>query len=126
MSPVWHWLGNVQARVNLRLPDPMLSKPGSLPLGPSYAFEVKFDGFRAIVDTHDGLRVRSRRGWNMTGLLPELAELPAGLTLDGELVAFADGSPHFPLVCDRMLRGRAKVRLTFMVFDLLARDGESL
>jgi hypothetical protein len=35
--------------VNLRLPDPMLSRPGELPLGPSYSFEVKFDGFRAMV-----------------------------------------------------------------------------
>jgi ATP-dependent DNA ligase len=28
----------------------MLSRPAELPLGPSYSFEVKFDGFRAIVD----------------------------------------------------------------------------
>jgi ATP-dependent DNA ligase len=33
----------------------------------------------------------------MTGRLPELAELPAGLVLDGEIVAFnAAGVPHFP------------------------------
>ena len=29
---------------------------------------------------------RSRRGWNMTQLLPELRYLPGGLVLDGELV----------------------------------------
>jgi hypothetical protein len=38
----------------------------------------------------DGLRIRSRRGWDMSGLLPELSELPRGLVLDGELVAFGD------------------------------------
>jgi ATP-dependent DNA ligase len=36
-------------------------------------------------------QVRSRRGWNMTALLSELADLPAGAILDGEIVAFADG-----------------------------------
>ena len=71
----------------MRLPDPMLSRPGTLPLGANYAFEVKWDGFRAIVPTIDGLRVRSRRGWNMTERVPELAALPAGLVLDGELEA---------------------------------------
>jgi ATP dependent DNA ligase-like protein len=71
----------------MRLPDPMLARPASLPLGSGYSYEVKWDGFRAIVSTESGLRVRSRRGWDMTALLPELAKLPSGLVLDGELVA---------------------------------------
>jgi len=33
----------------LRLPDPMLSRPGPLPTGSGWSFEVKWDGFRAIV-----------------------------------------------------------------------------
>src|SRR5436190_554396 len=41
----------------------MLSRPGPVPQG-DYAYEVKWDGFRAMVSTVDGLRVRSRRGWN--------------------------------------------------------------
>ena len=44
----------------------MLLRPGSIPTGTEWAFEVKWDGFRAVVSTEDGLRVRSRRGWNMT------------------------------------------------------------
>jgi bifunctional non-homologous end joining protein LigD len=89
------------------LPDPMLSRPGTLPLGSGYAYEVKFDGFRGIVATIDGLRVRSRGGWNMTERLPELADLPAGLVLDGELVALGeDGLPSFPRLSDRVLHGR--------------------
>ena len=51
----------------------MLTRPADLPLGPGYAFEVKWDGFRALVSTIDGLRVHSRRGWDMTERLPELA-----------------------------------------------------
>jgi ATP-dependent DNA ligase len=49
----------------------MLARPDALP-GGDYAYEVKWDGFRAIVSTEDGLRVRRRRGWNMTERLPEL------------------------------------------------------
>jgi ATP-dependent DNA ligase len=48
-------------------------------------FELKWDGVRALVSTEDGQRVRSRRGWNMTPVLPELRTLPTGLLLDGEL-----------------------------------------
>jgi bifunctional non-homologous end joining protein LigD len=62
----------------------MLSRPGPLPLGSEWSFELKWDGFRAIVSTEDGLYVRSRRGWDMTTVLPELRRLPAGLVLDGE------------------------------------------
>jgi ATP-dependent DNA ligase len=44
---------------------------------------------RAIVSTQDGLlRVRSRRGWDMTHAVAELTGLPAGMVLDGELIAF--------------------------------------
>jgi ATP-dependent DNA ligase len=70
------------------------------------------------------LRVRSRRGWNIAPLLPELAGLPAGLTLDGDLVAFQSGTPHFPLVCDRLLHRRPGIKLFYELFDLLALDGE--
>jgi bifunctional non-homologous end joining protein LigD len=108
----------------LRLPSPMLSRSGLIPRG-DYAYELKFDGFRAIVGRHDGFRVLSRRGWDMTKLLPELGDLPAGCIFDGEVVAFADGGPHFPLVCDRLLHGDGRVPLTYVIFDLLAVDGES-
>ena len=44
----------------------MLAKSGSLPTRGAWAYEVKWDGFRAIVSSEGPLRVRSRRGWNMT------------------------------------------------------------
>jgi ATP-dependent DNA ligase len=68
---------------------------------------VKWDGFRAIVAAEDGLQFRSRRGWSMTDLVPELARLPSGLALDGEFVAFGDdGRPSFPPLSQRMLMRR--------------------
>src|SRR4051794_15978000 len=106
---------------------PMLSRPGEIPAGPGWSFEVKWDGFRGLVSTEDGLRVRSRRGWDMTALLPELADLPPGLVLDGELVAFNDeGNPHFPLLSRRILQGDRTIQVHLMIFDLLAINGECL
>jgi len=42
-------------------PDPERSR---------WAYEVKWDGFRAIVSTETALRIRSPRGWNMTSAPP--------------------------------------------------------
>jgi bifunctional non-homologous end joining protein LigD len=97
-----------------RLPEPVLAKSGPLPEGPDWRFELKLDGFRAIVSTTGGLRVRSRRGWDMTSLVPELADLPPPLTLDGEVIAFGDNRlPSFPRLCERMLHGRRGIGVAF-------------
>jgi ATP-dependent DNA ligase len=109
--------------VALRLPQPMLARSAPLPTG-DYSFELKWDGFRALLARNGDFRVRSRRGWDMTRLLPELGDLPAHGIFDGELVAFADGVPHFPLVCARLLHGDRRVPLTFVLFDVLELDGE--
>jgi bifunctional non-homologous end joining protein LigD len=101
----------------------MLARPDRLP-GGDYAYEVKFDGFRAIVSTEDGLRVQSRRGWSMEDRMHELAGLPRGLVLDGELVAFGlDGRPSFPLLARRVLHGRDAIPVTLMIFDVLRIEG---
>ena len=72
------------------------------------------------MSTEGGLRVRSRRGWAITELVPELGDIPLESTLDGELVAFVpDGAPDFPLVCERMLMRRRHVPVAFAAFDLL-------
>jgi pimeloyl-ACP methyl ester carboxylesterase len=106
------------------LPQPMLARPDRLPRG-DYGYEVKWDGFRALVSTEDGLLVRSRRGWDMTGLLPELAHLPAGLALDGELVVIGpDRVPSFPLLTRRLLARDASVPALLMVFDVLRVEDE--
>jgi bifunctional non-homologous end joining protein LigD len=66
----------------------MLARSGTLPTRGDWSYEVKWDGFRALISTEQGFRVRSRRGWDMTPLVPELAALPVFATLDGELCAF--------------------------------------
>lgn len=111
-----------------RLPSPMLLRSAALPTGPGYVFEPKWDGFRAIVSTQRGHpKVRSRRGWEMSGLVPELGGLPRGCVFDGELVAFGDdGLPSFPRVCQRVLHGNAAIPVMFIAFDVLAEPGGEL
>ena len=62
--------------VGRMLPSPMLLRAGPIPTGAGWSFEVKYDGFRAIVSTENGFQVRSRRGWNMAERVPELRNLP--------------------------------------------------
>ena len=121
---------------------PMLAKLEALPSDESqWAFEVKWDGVRAITHSEPGrLRLLSRNGNDVTAAYPELRPLNSALgshraILDGEVVAFdSEGKPSFQLLQPRMhLRGEAAVRrhaqsspVTYMIFDLLWLDGHSL
>jgi bifunctional non-homologous end joining protein LigD len=85
------------------------------------------DGFRAIVSTEGPLRVRSRRGWNMTEQVRFLEQLPVRAVLDGELVAFGeDGKPDFERVCERMLFRHDEIPLVFVAFDVLSIEGDDV
>src|SRR5918992_4559192 len=105
----------------------MLTRSAELPLGSGYAYEIKWDGFRALVSTVDRLIVRSRRGWDMTHAVPELERLPAGLILDGELIALGDdGLPSFPRLSERVLHRHDGIGVSYVIFDVLACDGHSV
>lgn len=104
-------------------------------LATDYAFEPKWDGWRASVTVHDGrVILRTRTGRDVTEGVPELQPLADALegrsvVLDGELVA-DDGAPlSFYRVGSRVAsrrdtsRARA-VPLTLVVFDLLYLDGD--
>ena len=104
--------------------DPMLAIRWGRPFSdPEWAFEVKWDGIRALA-SWDGkqLTVRSRTGRGLTEAYPELDRLE-GLPpciLDGEIVAFDElGRPSFS-----HLQQRASVEtpISYMVFDLLYLD----
>jgi len=90
-------------------------------------FEVKWDGYRAIISTAEGeIRARSRRGLDLLEPFPELGllQLPAGVVLDGEVVAFdEEGRPSFSLLQRRTgFGGRgtgAQVGVNLVVFDIL-------
>ncbi|MFV1962760.1 MAG: hypothetical protein ACC658_13130, partial [Acidimicrobiia bacterium] len=96
-------------------------------------FEVKWDGYRAVVGSEAGkIRARSRRGLDLVGPFPELAQLdiPDGVVVDGEIMAFdGEGRPSFSLLQRRTGFGGAgtgvSVGVNFVAFDVLFR-GEDL
>jgi bifunctional non-homologous end joining protein LigD len=104
----------------------------------AWSFEVKWDGWRALVCVDGGLKVRTRSGRQVSDSLPELASLVDALggrsaILDGELVACPDGVVDFYALAPRMLHsGRMaswaarELPVTFVAFDLLHLDGEDL
>jgi bifunctional non-homologous end joining protein LigD len=120
--------------------EPMLAVPGTLPVDCSrFALEVKWDGIRAIVYIHDGVRITGRRGTDFTRRYPEIAALGASLAgrqaiLDGELVAFDErGRPSFELLQRRMNVDDPRaagllslVPVSYLPFDLLHLDGHTL
>jgi bifunctional non-homologous end joining protein LigD len=121
---------------------PMLARLGELPRDDGrWAFEVKWDGVRAIAFSEPGrLRFASRNLNDITPRYPELARLNRALhahraVLDGEIVAFdKDGRPDFGLLQRRMhLASESAVRrlareapVSYVIFDLLWLDGHSL
>lgn len=114
--------------------EPMLATRWAKPFDDEvWWFEVKWDGYRAIVSNDGKIRVRSRRGIDLLAGFPELAELPIpeGVVVDGEIVAFdSDGRPSFSLIQRRTGFGGAgtdaRVSVNFVAFDVLYRGGESL
>jgi bifunctional non-homologous end joining protein LigD len=121
--------------------EPMLARTGPLPRDDeSWAFEIKWDGVRAIAFVQGGrLTLQARSGRDVTARYPELrpiAEALAGreVILDGEVVAFDGTRPSFQKLQGRMhLTSEYAVRrlaredpVHYIAFDLLYLDGRSL
>ena len=124
---------------------PMLATRGTtVPAGPEWVHEVKWDGMRVLVEVHGGadgsVLVRSRNENDVTAAFPELLGLAEAIgagrdaLLDGEVVALADGVPTFGALAERIhLRDKRRVAalarstpVTLLVFDVLRLDGEDL
>jgi bifunctional non-homologous end joining protein LigD len=122
--------------------EPMLARLSTMPGDEAnWAFEVKWDGVRAIAHSRPGhLRLITRNGNDVSAAYPELRALNRALSnhsaiLDGEIIAFDEqGKPSFQALQPRIhLRGEAAVRrraaenpVTYAIFDLLWLDGHSL
>lgn len=120
----------------------MLATAGPLPPPPGrdddWAFELKWDGVRAIGYVDVGrLRLLSRTGLDMTSRYPELAPLASAvgepLVLDGEVVAMGPaGRPSFSTLQQRMQIAHpaadlvARVPTTYLIFDVLRIGGRSM
>jgi len=99
-----------------------------VPLGDSWIYEVKYDGYRCIAATRgDQARLYTRTGQDWTKRLGDvpraLAALRlAGTLIDGEIcVLDAHGRSSFPAL--QAARGRG---LVYVVFDLLVERGRDI
>lgn len=104
-----------------------------LPKGKKWAYEIKFDGIRALA-VKDGSRVElwSRNHKPLGGRFAAVPEAVGGLdaasvVLDGEIVAVdPEGRPSFQLLQTYQMPGQIKPPLFYYIFDLLHLDGRSL
>lgn len=100
-----------------------------LPSGDEWLFELKYDGYRALAYVEGGeAKVVSRNQKDMSLLFKNVAqalvELAGGksMVLDGEIVAVdKEGKSNF-----NMLQNGAIVDVIYVVFDLLAYEGDDL
>jgi ATP-dependent DNA ligase len=115
---------------------PQLAKTArTLPAGDGWAYEPKWDGFRAIafVDGAD-VHLQSRNGRPLSRYFPELAFPGGRFVLDGEIVLFdAQGRQDFDALGQRIHPAKSRIDMLaertptrFVAFDLLAEGDEVL
>lgn len=111
--------------------EPMMAKAvAELPAGPEWAYEVKWDGYRALA-VKDGANaeLRSRNNKSLSGDFPGVVAAVAMLkaktaVLDGEAVALdVTGRPSFQALQNRRTHESSAV---YYAFDLLFLDGRDL
>lgn len=130
------------APITRPLRSPMLATngtPSDLDEDEDWAFEMKWDGYRAVayLDGED-VRLMSRNGKDLTATFPELvkplraAVAPRSAVLDGEIVALdRKGRPNFGCLQSRagLSEDESAARsatIEMMIFDLLELDGHDI
>jgi ATP-dependent DNA ligase len=110
------------------------SKP-ELPVGDQWAYEPKYDGFRAIAFVDgDEWSIQSRSGRPLLRYFPELRFPPGRYVIDGEIVIDADdGHEDFNALQNRLHPAESRVKMLaeqtparYVAFDILALDDELL
>jgi ATP-dependent DNA ligase len=118
----------------------MLSKRvGELPVGGTWIFEPKWDGFRALVFRDgDEILIQSRDEKSLNRYFPELldplrSQLPARCALDGEIVIAKDNGLDFEALQLRLHPAASRVKLlsqqipaSIVFFDLLCEGDRDL
>lgn len=105
-----------------------LQRTESLPEGPQWLYELKFDGYRAVAIKDRKVTLRSRNDHDFSirypGLVQALASLPDETVVDGEVVALDEtGKPSFNTLQNY---GSSKAPVYYYVFDLLMLAGRDL
>src|SRR5262245_3872263 len=119
---------------------PMLAKRvGELPVGGTWIFEPKWDGFRALVFRDgDEILIQSRDEKSLNRYFPELieplkAQLPERAVLDGEVVIARNGALDFDALQLRVHPAESRVRMlakeipaSIVFWDLLCEGDRNL
>lgn len=111
----------------------LASLSGTIPKGKDWLFEVKYDGYRIVSFVEHGkVRLVSRNGRDYTKKLSQIAlEMKnlfqeRAIVLDGEMIAVDEkGKSDFQSLQNFVKTGESQ-NLVYMIFDLLALDGEDL
>ena len=100
-----------------------------LPEGPEWSYELKLDGYRALIMKDDAsIRIRSRNDKDLMQMYPAVAAAGRRLqadqaVIDGEIVAVDEqGRPSFQALQHRSTH--PKHTIVFYAFDLLHLNGE--
>ena len=130
----WSGMGGslvMAAKVKGRFIDPMLLlRTDSLPNdGDRWAYQLKFDGYRAIAfktcgKTH--LRSRNDNDFSVrySNVVKGLAKLPDETVIDGEVIALdEDGRPSFKILQNY---GSSKAPVLYFVFDVMVLAGRDV
>jgi ATP-dependent DNA ligase len=115
--------------------EPQLARPKpDLPEGDQWAYEPKYDGFRAIVfvDGEDTV-IQSRGGKPLGRYFPELSFFAGRYVIDGEIVVDdPEGGQDFDALTQRIHPAQSRVNMLaeqtpsrYVAFDLLALDDDS-
>jgi bifunctional non-homologous end joining protein LigD len=119
----------------------MMAALGLPPRSAGWAWELKYDGIRALAHLGgDRLRLYTRNGNEVARRYPELRAMPDAIAvenavLDGEVVALDErGRPSFEMLQQRMhvddpnaiRRLVQSVPVVYMLFDILWLNGESV
>ncbi len=118
----------------------MLAKRVSeLPLGGTWIFEPKWDGFRALIfRDQEEILIQSRDAKTLNRYFPELlevlrAQLPARCVLDGEIVVAKNGALDFEALQLRIHPAASRVKLlsqeipaSIVLFDILCEGDRDL
>jgi bifunctional non-homologous end joining protein LigD len=112
--------------------NPMAAVPvKQLPEGPDWLYEVKWDGYRALIIKDDTrVELQSRNHKDLTPMYPRVAAAALKLradqaVLDGEIVALDEsGRPSFQTLQHRS--SHPKHQIVFYAFDVLHVDGRAM
>jgi ATP-dependent DNA ligase len=121
--------------LNPPVPPQLARSRARLPEGEGWAYEPKWDGFRAIAFVDGGdVYLQSRNGKALRRYFPELKFPEGHYVLDGEIVIFGDnGIQLFDVLGQRIHPAKSRIDMLaeqtpakFIAFDLLANGDQKL